>query len=112
MSDRGSGSTFTAALVLVLVSIGTLGLGLVQAHLIAGRTQTAADLSALAGARFGGCDRAGAIARANGAELIDCFVEGDDVVVVVQSPAPTLVSRVAAFVGHGTDRVRATARAG
>ena len=112
VNDRGSGSTFTAALVLVLVSIGTLGFGLVQAHLVAGRTQAAADLAALAGARSGGCDRAAAIARANGAELADCFTQDGDLVVVVQSTAPTLVSRVAAFVDHGTDRVWATARAG
>ena len=112
VSDRGSGSTFTAALVLILVSIGTLGFGLVQAQLVAGRTQTAADLAALAGARGGGCERAGAVARANGAQLVDCYGEGGDLVVVVQSPAPTLVSRVAAFVEHGTDRVWATARAG
>lgn len=112
VNDRGSGSTFTAALVLVLVSIGTLGFGLVQAHLVAGRTQAAADLAALAGARSGGCDRAATIARANGAELADCYAQDGDLVVVVQSPAPTLVSRVAAFVSHGTDRVWATARAG
>ena len=110
--DRGSGSALTAVLVLVLVGVGSVAMGVVQAHLVAGRTQSAADLAALAAAGSGGCADAAATARANGAELLECASDGPDVIVSVQNPAPTLLSRVAFLVGGGTDRVIASARAG
>lgn len=114
IDDRGAGTTFTASLVFVLITVGTLGMAAVQAHLVAGRTQAAADMAALAGARATGdpCGRASAVARANGGELVDCFVQDGDLLVTVASRSPSLLSKVTALIDHGTDRVWATSRAG
>jgi secretion/DNA translocation related TadE-like protein len=70
------------------------------------RAQAAADLGALAGARYAvdgssvACARAAGIVEANGARLVGCRLEGVDLVVVAELPV----------VGLGT--ARGTARAG
>jgi secretion/DNA translocation related TadE-like protein len=72
--------------LLVTVTVGTSGaVGVVAGHR---RAQSAADLSALAGAttlQNGGdaCQRASVIAGRNGAELQRCQVDGAEVVIVV-----------------------------
>jgi len=86
--ERGAGIVLAVAMIGVVVSvtIGTTGaVGVVAGHR---RAQSAADLSALAGAttlQNGGeaCARAGAIAGRNGADLQRCQVVGSEVVVVV-----------------------------
>jgi secretion/DNA translocation related TadE-like protein len=76
--------------VVVTVTIGTSGaVGVVAGHR---RAQSAADLSALAGAtslQAGGdaCQRARVIAGRNGARLQRCQVDGSEVVVVVARSA-------------------------
>jgi secretion/DNA translocation related TadE-like protein len=92
-TERGSATLFAFALVGVLVLVGAaLGVvgAMVHAHRIA---QSAADLAALAGAeaRGGGrepCAAAASIARANGARLDSCVVEGFDVLLQVTVAGP------------------------
>jgi len=72
--------------LIVSVTVGTSGaVGVVAGHR---RAQSAADLSALAGAttlQNGGdaCARASVIAGRNGADLHRCQVDGTEVVVIV-----------------------------
>lgn len=91
--QRGSATLFAVAVIGVLVLVGA-GLGvvgaLVHAHRIA---QSAADLSALAGAEAWGRDRdpctaSAAVASANGAVLDSCAVDGLDVRVQVTVAGP------------------------
>ena len=86
--EQGAGTVLAVAMIglVVTVTVGTSGaVGVVAGHR---RAQSAADLSALAGAttlQDGGdaCQRARAIAGRNGAELQRCQVDGTEVVVVV-----------------------------
>jgi secretion/DNA translocation related TadE-like protein len=86
--EQGAGTVLAVAMIgiVVTVTVGTAGaVGVVAGHR---RAQSAADLSALAGAttlQSGGdpCQRADAIAGRNGAELRRCQVDGAEVVVVV-----------------------------
>lgn len=112
--DRGAGTAFTAAWAMVLATIGGLGLGVVQGHLAAARVQAAADHAALAGVRGGAdaCSHASSIAARNGTRLRECAFDGGDLIVTVGAPAPSLLSRVMAYLDHGTDEVWATSRAG
>ena len=114
MSDRGSGTVATAMVMLVLVTLGGVSLGIVQAHLAAARVQAAADLAALAAAQADGdaCARASVVATANGADLVRCEGLDTDVLVMVQAPAPALLARAALFTGHDAGPLQATARAG
>ena len=96
-AEAGAGSVLAVAMMglLVTVTVATSGVvGVVAAHR---RAQSAADLSALAGAaalQDGGdpCERAGAIARRNGALLRRCEVDGWDVAVAVVVTARLPVS--------------------
>jgi secretion/DNA translocation related TadE-like protein len=91
--ERGSATLLALALIGVLVLVGAaLGVvgAMVHAHRVA---QSAADLSALAGAeaRARGrdpCARAAALAGANGATLDSCTVQGSDVRVQVTVAGP------------------------
>ena len=91
LDEHGAGTLLAAAMMglLVTVTVGASGaVAVVASHR---RAQTAADLAALAGAaalQEGGdaCQRAGGIARRNGADLRDCQVDGWDVSVVVTAP--------------------------
>jgi secretion/DNA translocation related TadE-like protein len=91
--QRGAASLLVVALLSVLLLVGAaLGAvaAMVRAHRIA---QSAADLSALAGAAElqGGedaCAAASRIAGANGAGLSSCLVQGEEVVVEVTVAGP------------------------
>ena len=91
--ERGSATLFAVAMIGVLVLVGAaLGVvgAMIQAHRVA---QSAADLAALAGAeaRARGrdpCATAASIARANGATLYSCAVEGLDVRLQVTVTGP------------------------
>lgn len=107
-ADRGSATVWVLAVAVVLAAAGvvvSLVLGVVLAHR---RALSAADLSALAAAeRLSGtpwraCEAASVVARANGAALVACDVQGDTVVVTVA------VHRVPPLVPPA----RGTARAG
>ena len=86
--EQGAGTVLAVAMIglIVSVTVGTSGaVGVVAGHR---RAQSAADLSALAGAttlQNGGdaCARASVIAGRNGADLQRCHVDGTEVVVVV-----------------------------
>ncbi|MEV5000709.1 hypothetical protein MRBLML1_001264 [Nocardioides sp. LML1-1-1.1] len=79
----------------LLLLVGSAG-GVVGAIVVAHRTaQAAADLAALAGAAAAvepagrdPCRAAGEIAAANGAALVRCSVDDDDVRVEVSVPGP------------------------
>lgn len=82
----------TMAGVLLFVTIAlVLCAGLVRSHRMA---QSAADLSALAGARAlsvgaDGCAEAASVATANGAAMAECEVQGSAILVTVTVPAPS-----------------------
>ena len=86
--EQGAGTVLAVAMIglVVTVTVGTSGaVGVVAGHR---RAQSAADLSALAGAtalQGGGdaCHRARVIAGRNGTDLQRCQVDGFEVVVVV-----------------------------
>lgn len=107
--ERGSASvlviTLAGVLVLVTLALAAIG-GMVGAHR---RAQAAADLAALAGAASlgrgdDGCGAAVALASANGADLRQCRVSGEEVWVEVAVRGPE-------WRGAGHDLV-ARARAG
>lgn len=110
--DRGEGGAATVlvvaclALLLMIGAATGVATALFRAHRSA---QSAADLAALAGAaarQRGGdaCPAASRIAAANRAELVECRLEGDDVMVRVVLTGPR-------WLGQGTDLV-GEARAG
>lgn len=94
-SERGSATVYAVPLLVALLAI-TAALawagGAVVAHR---RAQSAADLSALAGASKpeSACDAAVVNAVTNGARLVDCRVEGAHVWVTVEVIGPALVGR-------------------
>jgi secretion/DNA translocation related TadE-like protein len=75
-------------LMFVMVGLGAVG-GLVVAQR---RVQSAADLSALAGATTTGdaCAEAGRVAAANETALDQCRLDGEEVSVRVSVPGPEL----------------------
>jgi secretion/DNA translocation related TadE-like protein len=91
--ERGSATLFAVAVIGVLVLVGAaLGVvgEMIHAHRVA---QSAADLAALAGAEARGrgrdpCAAAASIARANGASLDSCAVDGFDVRLQVTVTGP------------------------
>jgi secretion/DNA translocation related TadE-like protein len=96
--QRGSATLLAVSFLGVLLLVGA-ALGVVAAMLGAHRSaQAAADLAALAAAtelRHGGdsCGRASQIARANGAGLRSCTVQGEAVVVEVTVTGPRWLSQ-------------------
>ena len=91
--QRGSASMLAVALLSVLLLVGA-ALGGVAAIVWAHRTaQSAADLSALAGATdlqegADACGTAARIAGVNHARLTSCVVQGEEVVVEVTVTGP------------------------
>jgi len=91
--QRGSATLFAVAMIGVLVLVGA-ALGVVAAMVHAHRVaQSAADLSALAGAAAQArgrdpCAAAGAVASANGAVLDSCVVGARDVRLQVTVAGP------------------------
>jgi secretion/DNA translocation related TadE-like protein len=90
MRDRGSASIWLLAVGFVVVAVGIgaalVGVALTDRH----RARVAADLGALAGARYAvdgtgpACERAGRIVAANGGWLVECRLDGLDLVVTAQ----------------------------
>jgi secretion/DNA translocation related TadE-like protein len=109
-SERGSASLWLLGVGLAVLAfagaVAAAGSVLVAKH----RAQAAADLGALAGAVRAGegssaaCDRAGQFVAANGARLVECRLDGLDVVIGVEAE-PASLGRVAG-------PARAWARAG
>jgi secretion/DNA translocation related TadE-like protein len=105
-SDRGSASLWLLGVGLAVLTFGgavaAAGSVLVAKH----RAQTAADLGALAGAVRAGegvaaaCDRAGQLIVANGARLVECRLDGLDVVIGAEVD-PASLGRVGGPGGGG-----------
>jgi secretion/DNA translocation related TadE-like protein len=108
-AERGAATLLAVSFLGVLLLVGS-ALAVVSAMVVAHRTaQSAADLSALAGASAAGrgtdpCAAASAVATRNGAHLEGCTVDGRDVSVEVVVPGPR-------WLGQPHD-LRARARAG
>jgi secretion/DNA translocation related TadE-like protein len=109
-NERGSATLVAVAMMAVLLAIA-LGGSLVGSAVIARhRAQSAADLAALAAARWVGsgpqaaCTWASSVATVNHSRLVACTLDGLDVVVTVD---------VAVSLGRlGVGSARAAARAG
>ncbi|NJC73972.1 flp pilus-assembly TadE/G-like family protein [Planosporangium thailandense] len=108
--ERGSASLWLLGVGLAVLTFAGAVAGAGSALIARHRAQAAADLGALAGAVRAGegddvaCDRAGRVAAANDARLVECRLDGLDVVVGVESDAAGL--------GRAAGPVRAWARAG
>ena len=95
-ADDGFVTVVVAGLLLVLVCLGGVGASLEAVAVARHRAAAAADLSALAGARHRlegqqqACAAAVRVARAQGARLEDCVLDGEVVTVtaVVRPPGP------------------------
>lgn len=112
--ERGSATVLAVGLMAVLMCVGVVLLAIGQLAAIAEQVRAGADLAALAGAQSTGdaCSRADELARANGLTLVDCAVDGTDVVATVQAQPPTFVQRVARLLGAEPSALRGSARAG
>lgn len=112
--ERGSATVWAIALCTLLVSVALFGLTLAQAALTRQRVATAADLAALAAAGTwrDQCDRARAVAEANGTALVTCTMSTGGAAVEVSLPAPSLVARLLSWTGHTPEPFIGRARAG
>ncbi|MFU8871022.1 Rv3654c family TadE-like protein [Micromonospora sp. SL4-19] len=99
-ADRGGATVCLLAVGLVFVLIGFFGAALGAARTARQQARNAADFGALAGAGRAleadgaACGRADELARANGARLVACRLDGLDVVVTAEvrvAPLPGLV---------------------
>lgn len=103
--ERGAASLLVVALTGVLLLVGC-ALGVVAAMVADHRrAAAAADLAALAGAAAlqrgdDGCAAAEPLAAANGARLVDCAVEGSDVLVTVEVTGPRWLGQRGDLVGR------------
>lgn len=109
MTERGSASALVVAIGAVILAAGAVGVTLGQVAVARTRAATAADMAALAGAGRvtpgAACDRADAVAAAQGAHLVGCEQVEADVLVTVEV-------RTARLLGGVVGVVRAQARAG
>jgi secretion/DNA translocation related TadE-like protein len=114
--DRGSASVWVLAMGAVVVAVGLAAALAAAAATARHRAQAAADLGALAGARYAAdgeelaCTRAAAIVAANGARLAGCRLDGLDVVVTAEvavSGAPAGPEVADAEVRAGSNRPHA-----
>ncbi|MEU7926636.1 Rv3654c family TadE-like protein [Micromonospora sp. NPDC049801] len=103
-ADRGGATVLLLALGLVFVLVGTFGAAVAATGMASQRAAVAADLGALAGATraldgdLAACAYATDIAQRNDGRIVDCVVDGLDVLVTVEvafTPIPGL-TRVAA----------------
>lgn len=103
-AQRGGATVLLLALGLVFVLVGTFGAAVAATGMAAQRASVAADLGALAGATRAldgdavACASAADIAQRNAGRMVDCVVDGLDVLVAVEvtfTPVPGL-TRVAA----------------
>ncbi|MGC4854452.1 Rv3654c family TadE-like protein [Micromonospora sp. DT4] len=102
-AERGGATVLLLALGLVFVLVGTFGAAVAAAGMATQRAAVAADLGALAGAARAldgdavACASASDIAQRDAGRMIDCVVDGLDVLVTVEvafTPMPGL-NRVA-----------------
>ena len=88
-----------ACMVAALVTIAGAGAYLGAAVIARHRAQSAADLAALAGAsalpdgQATACIRAQAVTTATGGQMVDCRIDGLDVVIVVADGRATAAAR-------------------
>jgi secretion/DNA translocation related TadE-like protein len=82
-AQRGAATLLLLAVVGWAVVVTALGIGISRVALARVHVSSAADLAALAAAEASDCGRAGEVARANRAHLMDCEVLGQDVQVNV-----------------------------
>ena len=108
--DGGSATVLVLALVAVLAAVAALLVGAGALVVARHRADSAADLAALAAAARAldgagaACRAADGVARATGAALVGCRLQGEDAVVTVEVTPPGGLARVG--------RARSTARAG
>jgi secretion/DNA translocation related TadE-like protein len=88
--ERGSATIWVLAVGGLVVTVGLVGALVGAAVTGRHRAQVAADLGALAGARYAAsgqataCARAAVVVRANGASLGGCLLDGLDLVVTAE----------------------------
>jgi secretion/DNA translocation related TadE-like protein len=88
--DRGAASLWLLAIGLLIVAAGLAGAAVGAARVGRHEARVAADLGALAGAMRAiegepvACDRAAQLAAANRARLVDCRLDGLDLIVRVE----------------------------
>lgn len=94
-NDEGSATVLTLALGFVICCAGLLAMLFVQLTLARATLGSYADLAAIAAAQTSGdpCAAAALVSARNGVELYVCEVIGDQSIVVVRMPAPTLLAR-------------------
>jgi len=114
LDDRGSATVLGLVASFVVLSVGFIGIVQVQATLASHSVQSAADLSALAGAQAlaDSCGAANQMAVANNVDLIACEIAAGDVSVVVEARTPSLVAELLNRFGLPIGKVVATAKAG
>ncbi|MEU7840314.1 Rv3654c family TadE-like protein [Micromonospora sp. NPDC049114] len=112
-AERGGATVLLLALGLVFVLVGTFGAAATAAGMAAQRAAVAADLGALAGAARAldgdavACASAADIAHRNAGRLIDCLLDGLDVLVTVEvafTPLPGVTRVVASTARAGPVR--------
>ena len=94
-NDEGSATVFTLALGFMICCAGLLAMLFVQLTLARATLGSYADLAAIAAAQTSGdpCVAAALVSARNGVELYACEVIGDQSIVEVRMPAPTLLAR-------------------
>jgi secretion/DNA translocation related TadE-like protein len=108
--DRGSATIWLLGTCLLVIALGLTCVTVVSAMVARHRARAAADLAALAGARYAvdgpatACQQATVVAAANGAAVTGCRLDGFDLIVSVSVP----VAGAPAGIGPAS----ATARAG
>lgn len=112
---------WAGALVVPLVLVSWLGLALGQVSVVREQAQHSADLAAIAAAQdfMDPCASAVRIVDANSADalsprvmLVDCHLDGADVVVDVQAALPEFADRALSWLGVDDLDVRGHAHAG
>lgn len=114
-ADRGSALLLVLISATVIVTFAIAALGVVDVavqrqHL--GHSADAAAHAAAAAFDADPCPVAERVALLNGAIVTSCVVDGDDVVVTVVAPGPSLLHRIAAGIGQRVPPITATSRAG
>ncbi|MFF3612724.1 Rv3654c family TadE-like protein [Streptomyces sp. NPDC002580] len=104
-SDRGSATVWTVGAIAVLCAVFGAVLAMGQAVVVRHRAAGAADLAALAAADHwsdgaaAACARAARVARAQGARLVGCAVEGEIADVTAASGAGPFTAEVGSRAG-------------
>lgn len=108
-NDEGSTTILTLVLGFIICCAGVVALLFVQLTLARATLGSYADLAAIAAAQTSGepCAAAALVSARNGVELFACKVNGDQSIIEVRMPAPTLLARFS-----NIDSLSVTARAG